>query len=72
MPLSLASHPHERTRPPFTLHACPGGFPIRETEWYFGLRIRHRHNHRRYLNIPVNVTVGASGVRPRRCAAPRR
>ncbi len=40
-----------------------GGFPIPETEWYFGLRIRHRENERRYINIPVNVTVGSSGAR---------
>jgi hypothetical protein len=38
-----------------------GGFPIPDTEWYFGLRIRHRAGARRYMNIPVNVTVGASG-----------
>jgi len=38
-----------------------GGFPIPDTEWYFGLRIRHREGHQRYLNIPVNVTVGSSG-----------
>jgi len=38
-----------------------GGFPIPDTEWYFGLRIRHRQGPRRYLNIPVNVTVGSSG-----------
>ena len=38
-----------------------GSFPIRETEWYFGLRIRHRHQRGRYMNIPVNVTVGPYG-----------
>eukprot|EP00887_Chlorella_sp_A99_P007742 scaffold20.g7742.t1 len=39
-----------------------GGFPIPETEWYFGLRIRGRRgNPKRFINIPVNVTVGASG-----------
>ena len=38
-----------------------GGFPIPDTEWYFGLRIRQAHGERRYLNIPVNVTVGSSG-----------
>ncbi|KAL6785838.1 hypothetical protein ACKKBG_A00370 [Auxenochlorella protothecoides x Auxenochlorella symbiontica] len=41
--------------------AWSGGFPIPETEWYFGLRIRHRRGGRRYLNIPANVTVGGSG-----------
>jgi hypothetical protein len=38
-----------------------GGFPIKETEWYFGLRIRHKHQRSRYMNIPVNVTVGPYG-----------
>ena len=39
-----------------------GGFPIPETEWYFGLRIRGRRGrHKKFMNIPVNVTVGASG-----------
>jgi hypothetical protein len=38
-----------------------GSFPIRETEWYFGLRIRHKHQRSRYMNIPVNVTVGPYG-----------
>ena len=47
-------------------HSCArllptGGFPIKETEWYFGLRIRHRHQRSRYMNIPVNVTVGPYG-----------
>ena len=37
-----------------------GSFPIPDTEWYFGLRIRHR-TERKFMNIPVNVTVGASG-----------
>ena len=38
-----------------------GAFPLPETEWYFGLRVRHASNQRRYVNIPVNVTVGSSG-----------
>lgn len=38
-----------------------GGFPIPDTEWYFGLRIRQAQGERRYMNIPVNVTVGSSG-----------
>ena len=38
-----------------------GAFPLPETEWYFGLRVRHSTSQRRYVNIPVNVTVGASG-----------
>lgn len=48
-----------------------GSFPIRETEWYFGLRIRHcppyhPDPHKRKpkppMNIPVNVTVGPYGA----------
>lgn len=38
-----------------------GSFPLPDTEWYFGLRMRHSTNQRRYVNIPVNVTVGSSG-----------
>lgn len=40
-----------------------GGFPIPDSEWYFGLRIRHTsaNHHQCYINIPVNVTIGASG-----------
>ena len=49
-----------------------GSFPIPDTEWYFGLRVRtkisksdsieyHDTNRRRFINIPVNVTVGSSG-----------
>lgn len=38
-----------------------GSFPIPDTEWYFGLRVRHKLSQRRYINIPVNVTVGSSG-----------
>ena len=45
-----------------------GSFPIQETEWYFGLRIRHTRRHGLCLNIPVNVTVGSYGTR---CTAAR-
>ena len=38
-----------------------GSFPIPDTERYFGLRVRHKVSQRRYINIPVNVTVGSSG-----------
>lgn len=38
-----------------------GAFPLPDTEWYFGLRMRHSTSQRRYVNIPVNVTVGSSG-----------
>lgn len=38
-----------------------GSFPVPDTEWYFGLRVRHKVSQRRYINIPVNVTVGSSG-----------
>lgn len=38
-----------------------GAFPIPDTEWYFGLRIRHRTANHKHMNIPVNVTVGSTG-----------
>lgn len=40
-----------------------GGFPISETEWYFGLRLRRASNPSLAINIPANVTVGSSGGR---------
>jgi hypothetical protein len=31
-------------------------------EEYFGLRVRHKLNRDRAINVPVNCTVGPSGV----------
>jgi hypothetical protein len=47
-----------------------GSFPIPETEWYFGLRIRNRGSRRLFLNIPANVTVGPSGAQALPSAGP--
>ena len=60
MPKEISVRPRLEDEDPNEWH-WSGGFPIPDTEWYFGLRIRHRHGIRRYINIPVNVTVGASG-----------
>jgi hypothetical protein len=60
MPRELVVRPCPPGDAPGTWH-WSGGFPIPDTEWYFGLRIRQAQGERRYMNIPVNVTVGSSG-----------
>jgi len=60
LPRELAVRPRLEDEDPDGWH-WSGGFPIPDTEWYFGLRVRHKFNVRRYINIPVNVTVGSSG-----------
>lgn len=60
LPKELAVRPRLEDEDPEGWH-WSGGFPIPDTEWYFGLRVRHKFAVRRYINIPVNVTVGSSG-----------
>lgn len=65
VPAGIARGAAHSCAAPLPSPACcmaAGSFPIRETEWYFGLRIRHRHQRARYTNIPVNMTVGPYGA----------
>lgn len=39
-----------------------GSFRLSTREEYFGLRVRSKVNRDRAINVPVNCTVGPSGV----------
>ena len=60
LPKKLLIRPRPPGESPDSWH-WSGGFPIPDTEWYFGLRIRQARGGKGYMNIPVNVTVGSSG-----------
>lgn len=60
LPKEITIRPHLENESPESWN-WSGAFPVPDTEWYFGLRVRHKVSQRRYINIPVNVTVGSSG-----------